>query len=233
MLEFIIGVAGFALNSIMMIILFLINVVFLMFVGGIAKSKGRNVIGWIIVGAFSPFLALIALLILTRKYPKTNKEFDDIPELGTYNPLVVAAVGIFGYVSSADGRVDENEYNAVYLHLKKSYGMSKRDLAGYREIIDYTKEHPEMIGRYTAVINKYTKPENKAYDNIRFLAMLCNVVALNGIEATEIMALKTVMEGLGMTMDHMSPLSEEMRNQGASDEHVALLVENIETGYNL
>jgi len=225
MLEFIAGVAGFAFSTLMMMVLFVVEIVFLMIIGGIARSKGRNVLGWIVLGAISPILTLIALLILTRKYPKTDNEFRDVPELSKYNPLVVGVIGIFAYISNADGQVDEKEYNSVYLLLKKSYGMSKKDLTGYRDIIYYTKTHPQMIDRYTAVIRKYTKDKNRGYENIRLLAMLCNVVAINGVEVTEILALRKVMEDLGVDITEMTPITQEMMNQGATQEHIDDLVE--------
>jgi len=227
MLEILGGITLFAMNTMMMLVFVVIEAMFLMVIGGMARARGRNVIGWILIGALAPFIALIALMILTRKYPKTDKEFDHIEELKDYNPLVVAVVGIFGYVSNADGQVDENEYESVYLHLKKSYNMSKRDLKGYREIIEYTKHNPDMVDRYTAVINKYTKDKNRVYENIRFLAMLCNVIALNNIELSEIEALRRVMTGLGFGTDDLQPLTAEMLKQGATQSHIDDLVDKL------
>lgn len=225
MLEIITGVLGFAFSSLAMIALFIVQIIFLMIIAGIAKSKGRNSIAWIVGGAISPFLALVLLLLLTRKYPKTDNEFADVTALSKYNPMVVAIVGVFAYVSNADGQVDENEYNSVYLLLKKSYNMSKRDLAGYSEIVEYTKRNPQMIERYTAVIKKYTKDKNRAYENVRMLAMLCNIIALNGVDATEILALRKIMNDLGVDITEMTPITEEMMNQGASEQHIEDLVE--------
>ncbi|MCH4887081.1 TerB family tellurite resistance protein [Acidaminobacter sp. JC074] len=227
MLEILGGITLFAMNTMMMFIFIIIEIVFILMIGGMAKARGRNTLGWMLIGAFAPFVALITLLILTRKYPKTDKDFDHISELRDYNPLVVAVVGIFGYVSNADGRVDENEYESVYLHLKKSYNMSKRDLKGYREIIEYTKNNPDMVDTYTGLINKYTKDKNRTYDNIRFLAMLCNVVALNGVETEEIDAVKRVMAGLRFPMDDMGPLTSEMEKQGASQSDIDDLVDKL------
>lgn len=219
------GAMMFGFNLLWFTLLIMIQVIFLVLLSQIAKTKGRNPYLWIFFGVLSPFIAVIVILIATRKYPKMEKDFDDITQLQKKNPMVVAIVGLSSYVANADGNVETKEYDFIYNYLKKNYSVSKRDLKDYQSIIEYTNQNPEMIDRYIGVVDKYTKEKNREYNNLILSVMLCSLATINDqIEESEVEAIKKILLGLRVDPEKLKPMLQDLLNKGIQQKKVDDLV---------
>ena len=157
-----------------------------------------------------------------------DNDFAGIPQLGDKNPTVVSVIGIAGYIAQADGKVESEQYDFIYRYLKKNYNVSKKDLAGYKDIIDYTKLNPSMIDKYVEVINKYTKDNKRNYNNLQLSFCLLTLVTINNdIRKEEVEALKKVMLGLKVSPAALDPMLKELLNQGVQQKTINDLLNSL------
>ncbi len=197
LLDVLIGIVGFGMSLIVLVLKLVLAVV-----GGIIVAvKRKNFLAFWVAAAFLFFFpwAIIFTPFVPARRPKLDKSLRTHPAFQGKDPVVSSIMALSAIVAKADGQITKEEINLIKSTISYEFGMSPEDINEYEGAFLYGRDNPESYTLFTQTLSLCSQ---NRISQVVFLLIRLSIKEDNSIKPECESVLKNIALHLGVSEAH-------------------------------